>query len=70
MFGGEDFEKEVDRGTGRSGGDWHCRGRFPSLEAIKPVTMPDGGSTARWKFEVYDSNHKLVGAAAASDKTI
>ena len=25
-------------------------------------TMPDGGSTAGWKFEVYDSNHKLVGA--------
>ena len=24
--------------------------------------MPDGGSTAGWKFEVYDSNHKLVGA--------
>ena len=24
-------------------------------------TMPDGGSTAGWKFEVYDSNHKLVG---------
>ena len=22
-------------------------------------TMPDGGSTAGWKFEVYDSNHKL-----------
>lgn len=24
-------------------------------------TMPDGGSTAGWKFEAYDSNHKLVG---------
>jgi len=36
-FGGEGFEKEVDCGTGRSGGDWRCRGRFSSLEAIKPV---------------------------------
>lgn len=24
-------------------------------------TMPDGGNTAGWKFEVHDSNHKLVG---------
>ena len=45
MFGGENFEKEVDRGTGRSGGDWRCRGRFPSLEAIKPV----GRKTSRRK---------------------
>jgi hypothetical protein len=37
MFGGENFEEEVDRGTGRSGGDWHRGGRFPSLEEIKPV---------------------------------
>ena len=34
-------------------------------------TMPDGGSTAGWKFEVYDSNHKLVGSyTTASDGTI
>ena len=33
--------------------------------------MPDGGSTAGWKFEVYDSNHKLVGSyTTASDGTI
>ena len=25
-------------------------------------TMPDGGNTVGWEFEVYDSNHKLVGA--------
>ena len=34
-------------------------------------TMPDGGSTAGWKFEVYDNNHKLVGSyTTASDGTI
>ena len=34
-------------------------------------TMPDGGSTAGWKFEVYDSNHKLVGSyTTASDGTV
>ena len=34
-------------------------------------TMPDGGSTAGWKFQVYDSNHKLVGSyTTASDGTI
>ncbi len=34
-------------------------------------TMPDGGSTAGWEFEVYDSNHKLVGSyTTASDGTI
>ena len=34
-------------------------------------TMQDGGSTAGWKFEVYDSNHKLVGSyTTASDGTI
>ena len=34
-------------------------------------TMPDGGSTAGWKFEVYDSNHKLVGSyTTTSDGTI
>lgn len=34
-------------------------------------TMPDGGSTAGWKFEVYDSNHKLMGSyTTASDGTI
>ena len=34
-------------------------------------TMPDGGSTAGWKFEVYDSNHKLVGSyTTAPDGTI
>ena len=34
-------------------------------------TMPDGGSTAGWKFEVYDSNHKLLGSyTTASDGTI
>ena len=34
-------------------------------------TMPDGGNTAGWKFEVYDSNHKLVGSyTTASDGTI
>ena len=34
-------------------------------------TMPDGGSTADWKFEVYDSDHKLVGSyTTASDGTI
>lgn len=34
-------------------------------------TMPDGGSTAGWKFEVYDSNHKLVGSyTTASDGII
>ena len=33
--------------------------------------MPDGGSAAGWKFEVYDSNHKLVGSyTTASDGTI
>ena len=33
--------------------------------------MPDGGSTAGWKFEVYDSNHKLVGSyTTASDGTV
>jgi len=45
MFGGEGFEKEVDCGTGCSGGDWRCRSRFPSLEAIKPV----GRKTSRRK---------------------
>lgn len=34
-------------------------------------TMPDGGSTAGWEFEVYDSNHKLVGSyTTASDGTV
>ena len=34
-------------------------------------TMSDGGSTAGWKFEVYDSNHKLVGSyTTASDGTV
>ena len=34
-------------------------------------TMPDGGSTAGWKFQVYDSNHKLVGSyTTASDGTV
>ena len=34
-------------------------------------TMPDGGSTAGWKFQVYDSNHKLVGSyTTTSDGTI
>ena len=49
MFGGEDFEKELDRGTGRTGGDWRCRGRFSSLEAIKPV----GRKTSRRKAVAY-----------------
>ena len=43
MFGGENFEEEVDRGTGRSGGDWHRGGRFPSLEEIKPVGRKTSG---------------------------
>lgn len=34
-------------------------------------TMPDGGSTAEWKFEVYDSDNELVGSyTTASDGTI
>lgn len=34
-------------------------------------TMPDGGSTAGWKFEVYDSDNELVGSyTTASDGTI
>lgn len=49
MFGGENFEKEVDRGTDRTGGDWRCRGRFPSSEAIKPV----GRKTSRRKERCY-----------------
>ena len=47
MFGGENFEEEVDRGTGRSGGDWHRGGRFPSLEAIKPVGRKTSGRKDR-----------------------
>ena len=47
MFGGENFEEEVDRGTGRSGGDWHRGGRFPSLEAIKPVGRKTSGRKER-----------------------
>lgn len=34
-------------------------------------TMPDGGSTAGWKFEVYDSDNELVGSyTTASDGTV